>query len=79
MMLGSEVYQRVKVRIETGMQMEKWSAVVRKRTIESIHVFLEARGEIETGQQDTSRGRKRPWGETNRDICTSSRKRRKGM
>ena len=79
MLLGSEVYQRVKVRIETGMQMEKWSAVVRKRTIESIHVFLEARGEIETGQQDTSRGRKRPWGETNRDICTSSRKRRKGM
>ena len=64
MMVGPESYQRIKVRIEAGMRMEKWSAGVRKRTTESIREFLRERGEIETVKHETQRGRKRSWSET---------------
>ena len=48
MKLGLESYQRTKVRIEAGMGQEKWSDGVRKRTVDSIRVFLDAREEVES-------------------------------
>ena len=78
MVLGPEDYQRIKVRIEAGMKMDTWIESVRKRTIESIHAVLEARGEIDTGQKGTNRGRKRPGSPTGEYICSAG-KRIKGM
>ena len=75
MMLGPESYQQTKVRIETGMQLDKWNEVVRKRTTESIREILEVRGEAEEGAQDKCRGMKRPWMETDRDRYSRRKKR----
>ena len=53
--LGLAQYTRHKVRIHTGMQAEHWSGGVRRRTVESLQVFLE----VLTGLDETRKKRTR--------------------
>ena len=69
--LGLEKYKREKSCIETGMQMERWSTSVRKRTVNSIRVLLCAR-DPEVSGTPTARGR----GRKRKALSAGSSKRR---
>ena len=75
--LGPICYQQTKVRIETGMGEKEWNETVRKRTVESIGIFLSARAEVQSATLGVAkRGRKRkaelPQGSTMRKRCRNS-------
>ena len=58
--LGEAVYQSTKSRLEAGMRLESWNGPVRKRTVDSIRLFLGALDGIPVGEKYTSpRGTKR--------------------
>ena len=74
--LGPERYRRVKMRLEIGLREQKWSKGVRKRTVQSLQLVLQAKeGQSEDDDAPRARGPKR-----RRDTgLQGTRKRWKGI